>query len=128
MYKELKVEGIDTSPWEKAAKPILIARCLFPTFYDERLPQNVVLLAVSIPLDEQIHELSDDLRGVPHNKSGGFGRMLYLSASTITTAGFGDIVPLTNWARGLVTSESIVGVIFVGLFLNAIARRQQAEP
>lgn len=49
--------------------------------------------------------------------------MFYMSATTITTAGFGDIVPLTNKARMLVTSESILGVVLVGLFLNALARR-----
>lgn len=123
IFKELRVEGIETSPWGRVASPILITRCMFPTFYDERLPQNVALLAVSAPLDQEIHELASDLRGVPHNKSGGFGRMLYLSASTITTTGFGDVVPLTGRARTFVTIESIVGLILVGFFLNAVARR-----
>lgn len=124
VFKELTIEGIETGPWGSVS-PSLVGRCMFPTLYDERLPQNVVLLAISVPLDEKIHDLAYDLRGVPQNKSGGLGRMLYLSASTITTAGFGDIVPLTNWARTLVTSESILGVVFVGLFLNAIARRSR---
>jgi hypothetical protein len=118
VFKELRVDGVDTSPWGKVANPLLIPRCLFPTLYDQRLPRNVALLDISVPLDQEIQELADDLRGVPRRESDGLGRMLYLSASTITTTGFGDIVPLTNWARGLVTSESIVGVIFHWIVLE----------
>jgi len=47
-------------------------------------------------------------------------RMLYFSATTITTMGFGDIVPLDNKLRLLVGTESILGIIFIGLFINSI--------
>jgi hypothetical protein len=52
---------------------------------------------------------------------GNYWRMLYLSAVTITTLGFGDIVPMTTPARILVSSEAIFGVVLVGLFLNALS-------
>ncbi len=61
--------------------------------------------------------------GFPSGASGNFFRMLYFSAITITTVGFGDIVPITPLARSLVASEAVLGVILVGLFLNGIARR-----
>jgi hypothetical protein len=122
VFKEVRIEGIDTSPWEKSVQAHTIARCLFPT-YVERLPQNVTLLEISVPVEEDIQELSGDLNGIPVHKRGAWLRMVYLSASTITTVGFGDIVPLTSWARGFVTAEPICGVVFAGLFLNAIARR-----
>ena len=48
-------------------------------------------------------------------------RMAYFSTTTITTIGYGDIVPLTDGARALTGIEAIVGVIVIGLFLNAVA-------
>ena len=48
-------------------------------------------------------------------------RMLYLSAVTITTVGYGDIVPITPQARALVMLEAIVGAILIGLFLNSLS-------
>lgn len=52
-----------------------------------------------------------------------FTRMTYFSAVTITTLGFGDIAPISDKARWAVALESILGIIFIGLFLNALARR-----
>jgi hypothetical protein len=49
-------------------------------------------------------------------------RMVYFSAVTITTLGYGDIVPITHGARNLVTAEAVAGVILIGLFLNAVAK------
>lgn len=37
---------------------------------------------------------------------------------TITTLGFGDIVPLTNTTRMLIGLESTIGVIILGWFAN----------
>ena len=47
-----------------------------------------------------------------------FPRMFYLSMVTITTLGFGDIVPLTNTTRMLIGLESTIGVIILGWFAN----------
>jgi voltage-gated potassium channel Kch len=47
--------------------------------------------------------------------------MLYFSAVTATTLGFGDIVPVTTYARILVTIEAVAEVSLIGLFLNSIA-------
>jgi hypothetical protein len=49
-------------------------------------------------------------------------RMLYLSATTITTLGLGDITPVSDFARILIGLEAILGVITIGLFLNAVAQ------
>ena len=43
---------------------------------------------------------------------------------TITTLGFGDIYPNTTCSRIFVSLESIGGVIFIGLFLNALSSEQ----
>jgi len=52
-----------------------------------------------------------------------FWRALYLSAATITTLGYGDIVPVSTVARLSVGLEAFGGVCLVGLFVNALARR-----
>ncbi len=43
---------------------------------------------------------------------------LYMSVVTITTVGFGDIVPSTGFSRGLVAVEALTGVGFIGLVLG----------
>ncbi len=45
-------------------------------------------------------------------------RFLYFSVVTITTLGFGDIVPVTSRARTIVALESFLGVVLMGLFVG----------
>jgi len=61
------------------------------------------------------------LLGFPSDQMDNLWRMLYLSAVTLTTLGYGDIVPLTNTSRGLTALEACLGVLLVGLFLNSLA-------
>jgi hypothetical protein len=42
-----------------------------------------------------------------------FGAMLYFSFVTIATLGYGDIVPVTPFARSLATMESVMGQIYL---------------
>src|SRR5689334_25270235 len=49
-----------------------------------------------------------------------FVRMLYFSAVTISTLGYGDIVPVSTRARVMVTLEVIWGPVLLGLFLNSL--------
>jgi hypothetical protein len=53
---------------------------------------------------------------------GSFWRMLYLSAVTITTVGYGDIVPLTTCARLTVAAEAILGIVLIGAFINQLQK------
>ncbi len=41
--------------------------------------------------------------------------MLYFSFSTLTTTGFGDIVPVNPFARGLANLEAIIGQFFLAI-------------
>lgn len=69
-------------------------------------------------------KLSEYYTAIKENKSVGinnFLRMFYFSTVVITTLGFGDIVPVTDMSRIIVSSEAILGVIFIGLFLNKLA-------
>lgn len=42
---------------------------------------------------------------------------LWLSFSTLTTAGFGDVVPVSNTARMVCTLEAVTGVMYPAIFL-----------
>jgi hypothetical protein len=53
----------------------------------------------------------------------GWWRMVYLSAVTVTTLGFGDITPVSESARLYVALEAVLGVVFVGVFLSRLAVR-----
>lgn len=71
--------------------------------------------------DEKLRELLAGWTGDPRMLTGYLGRMLYFSATTITTVGFGDIVPLSGTSRLLVGIEAIAGWVLAGFFLNAVA-------
>jgi hypothetical protein len=73
--------------------------------------------------ENQFERLLAGWTGDPRALSGFFGRMVYFSATTITTVGFGDIVPLSSLARLVVGIEAVTGWVLAGLFLNAIAWR-----
>lgn len=46
---------------------------------------------------------------------------LYFSIATITTVGYGDIVPITPWARSAVMLEAICGVFITIVFIARLA-------
>lgn len=54
-------------------------------------------------------------------------RMLYFSISSITTTGFGDILPMTATARLITAVESLLGIFLAGAFVNAVSNTGQAE-
>ena len=52
-----------------------------------------------------------------------FWNSLYFSIVTITTLGYGDVTPTTDFAKILVSVESLVGLFLLGMFLNLESRR-----
>lgn len=46
--------------------------------------------------------------------------MIYFSSITITTTGFGDIVPIHPIARSLVTLEAFFGIFFPGIMIASL--------
>jgi len=46
----------------------------------------------------------------------------YFSVVTITTLGYGEITPQTEVARALTALEAILGIVVIGIFLNAVAQ------
>jgi hypothetical protein len=78
------------------------------------------MFAIPDQLHNQILGFLAAVRGFPAAASGSFARMFYFSAVTITTLGYGDIVPITNAARIAVAIESILGIVLGGLFINSL--------
>jgi hypothetical protein len=78
---------------------------------------------ISSSLIRKIEECIYNSSGLSYSSKLNFTRMLYFSTVTITTLGFGDIVPLTDTARLWTSLESILGVIVIGLFFFSLSKR-----
>lgn len=63
----------------------------------------------------------DTVKGLPAGFFSSYPRMLYLSTVTITTLGYGDIVPINRFSRSFVSLEALLGILIMGLFLNSLA-------
>jgi hypothetical protein len=98
----------------------LATHALFP-YRAPFLYDSVLVLPVSSQSDYDLQRYVLGARGLPFAIKGSFWRFLYFSVVTITTLGLGDIVPTSSFARLLVGSEAVLGVLLVGLFLNALA-------
>lgn len=56
-----------------------------------------------------------------------FGVASYFSFVTLTSTGFGDVLPLTPIARGLANLESVTGVLFVAVFISRLIAAYEVE-
>ena len=61
------------------------------------------------------NEIADQPPAFPVD--GGINRLLYFSFVTITTLGYGDILPVTPAARMLCSAEAILGQIYLTIFV-----------
>jgi len=55
-------------------------------------------------------------------------RLAYFSLTTLTTLGYGDIVPVHPFARSLAMLEAVVGQIFPAILLARLVSLQISEP
>ncbi len=90
--------------------------------------QSSTCLGMTYSELSELLSLSATEQGLPTEKQRSYARMLYFSAVTMSTLGYGDIVPLTERARILVTIQVVLGPVLIGLFLNALARESQHTP
>lgn len=138
--KTVIVDVPEVPYWEKKEN-IDFAKTFFPTpgvtasqNREAANPEKVsvsppeVIMPISKSLSDSILNLAKGIQGNPSNLSGYYERMLYLSAVTITTLGYGDIAPLTTLARILVLSEAVIGIIVIGLFINAGSQKKPEKP
>lgn len=59
--------------------------------------------------------------------SRGFATLLYFSFTTLTTLGFGDIVPVAPVARLLASFEAVVGQLYVAIFIARLVSLEVSQ-
>jgi hypothetical protein len=90
-------------------------------------PTSGGVLVLHPQLEEDLVGFHEAENGDPAAGSDSFLRMAYFSATTVTTLGLGDITPMSGVARLFVGAETVLGLIFIGLFLDRLTRRRKAE-
>lgn len=81
----------------------------------------ICLYVCAAPLFALIYwALPDGQFRIPDNSATDFGSWFYYSIVTITTLGFGDYTPAHGAAQAVTAVEVMCGLIFLGLFLNAV--------
>jgi hypothetical protein len=113
------LEGLQGLP-EKEEMEGTLAKRLFG--------ENPPVLWIREDLNSKIDRFLQAASGFTSDADDNGIRMLYFSAVTITTIGYGDIVPITGRARGLVTFEAFIGAVLIGLFLQSLAPNKDAKP
>lgn len=59
-----------------------------------------------------------DGNGLPFD--GGEGGFLYFSLITISTTGYGDILPVTPFARMLASMQAVIGTLYLAVFISTL--------
>ena len=116
-YKEISLEYPKALP---VSLKLLFPKNIPNNALSKDIQQSTTYLAIPLSLENMIINFQNSLSGFPSESSGVYGRMLYLSAVTITTLGYGDIVPISGISRLLVALESVIGIVLIGLFLNSL--------
>ena len=57
----------------------------------------------------------------------GYGDALYFSVVTVTTLGYGDISPISGWAKAVSASEALLGYILAGTLLYRLSLAYSAR-
>lgn len=92
-----------------------------------KLSKREIPVAIDTEKSPYVEIFLQESEGIPSSKVDNFLRLLYFSAVTVTSVGFGDIVPLTSRARMLVGLEAVSGLIIIGLFLNSLTEKFQVK-
>jgi len=100
-----------------------------PKGAEEKVIATFLRLDVTEDVFERVRAFQSGAAGFPNKVPGGFGRMLYLSVVTVSTLGYGDIVPLTWQTRLFTGIEATLGIILLGLFVSSmVSDRNRGGP
>lgn len=66
---------------------------------------------------EKAYALNDSIEGT---RGLHWSDFIWLSFSTITTSGFGDVTPVSSWARVVSSLEGLVGILYPATFIARI--------
>ena len=85
--------------------------------------------AAVFQLIEQLHAGSFHFVSAPVDIDQLTSSLIYFSFATLTTVGFGDITPLSPFARSFAIAEAIVGQLFPAILIGAlVAMAMQSRP
>jgi hypothetical protein len=85
--------------------------------------------ASAFSLVEQVRPGSFHFVSAPANIDQLTSKLIYFSFATLTTVGFGDILPVLPFARSLAIAEAVVGQLFPAILIGAlVAMAMQARP
>lgn len=59
--------------------------------------------------------------------SRGFATLLYFSFTTLTTLGYGDIIPVDPFARLVTSGEAVLGQLFVAIFIARLVSLEVSQ-
>jgi len=71
--------------------------------------------------------LHPSLKGVPEGGKGAFSALLYFSITTLTTSGYGDILPVHPFVRSLANLESLIGQLYPATLLARLVTLHAAR-
>lgn len=54
-------------------------------------------------------------------------RMIYFSYSTLTTLGYGDVIPVSPWAQSVSSLEAMLGLLYIAIILGRMASNYGAS-
>ncbi len=91
--------------------------------YGERPVRTVSLFFVIIATFALAY-MQCDVRA-PDGPVRDLGTALYFSTITFTSAGYGDVLPVSDVARALAGSEALIGVFMISLFVFVFCRRME---
>jgi voltage-gated potassium channel len=114
-----------------ATYPILAIR--HPKSISEHFEEEVKYEIRGLPdiLSQSTHFLDDSFATLKEIVDGHYEYplldFLYFSAITITTVGYGDILPHDSIVRVLVMAESLLGVVILGIFLTTLGNFRKEQ-
>jgi hypothetical protein len=110
---------------------LLIVSALFRFIFEAKMVDGRILIT-AIAIYVLLGSMFTPLYGIiellsPHSFiDNGLGQavewqqLIYYSMITLTTVGYGDIIPLNAWARSLASLEGVTGVIYIAVLMGRL--------
>jgi hypothetical protein len=86
-----------------------------------------VAFSVAMLVTEQLAPGSFSLAAATGSEMEPSTRLVYLSFVTLTTLGYGDMLPVSDVARMLCASEAVVGQLYVAIFVARLVALQLSQ-
>jgi Ion channel len=87
---------------------------------EEALPRFALAVVTVIPCFSGFYMLLSGTEPNSFNERLGLPSALYLTVTTLTTTGFGDVIPISSTARLLVTAQMVIGALLFLVFLASL--------